>query len=111
MLVAIFLPAGLALAALAPLVRSSANNSMRLPLSRSNQANTHALIKHLRRTQELDINQLEALYSLLDDDGDGELSVHEMIDMFDGITNDALLIDDCDGNPNPHHCTPQVQTH
>jgi hypothetical protein len=110
MLVAIFLPAALALAALAPLVRS-ANNSMRLPLSRSNQANTHALIKHLRRTQELNIQQLEALYSLLDDDGDGELSVHEMIDMFDGITNDALLIDDCDGNPNPHHCTPQVQTH
>ena len=59
----------------------------------------------LSRMQELDINQLEALYSLLDDDGDGELTVHEMIDLFDGINNDALLIDDCDGNPNPHHCT------
>ena len=59
----------------------------------------------LSRMQELDINQLEALYSLLDDDGDGELTVHEMIDLFDGINNDALLIDDCDGKPNPHHCT------
>ena len=59
----------------------------------------------LSRMQELDINQLEALYSLLDDDGDGELTVHEMIDLFDGINNDALLIEDCDGNPNPHHCT------
>ena len=58
----------------------------------------------LSRMQELDINQLEALYSLLDDDGDGELTVHEMIDLFDGINNDALLIEDCDGNPNPHHC-------
>ena len=59
----------------------------------------------LNRMQELNIQQLEALYSLLDDDGDGELTVHEMIDLFDGINNDALLIDDCDGNPNPHHCT------
>ena len=65
----------------------------------------------LSRMQELDINQLEALYSLLDDDGDGELTVHEMIDLFDGINNDALLIDDCDGNPNPHHCKPHAQNH
>ena len=70
--------------------------------------------------------QLEALYSLLDDDGSGSLTVHEMIDLFvspaqrfsrsaattltdwrfclqDGINNDALLIDDCNGNPAPHH--------
>jgi hypothetical protein len=26
--------------------------------------------------------QLEALYSLLDDDGSGSLTVHEMIDLF-----------------------------
>ena len=43
--------------------------------------------------------------------GDGELTVHEMIDLFDGINNDALLIDDCDGNPNPHHCVPRSFTH
>ena len=24
----------------------------------------------------------------------------------DGINNDALLIDDCNGNPAPHHCAP-----
>jgi hypothetical protein len=60
---------------------------------------------------ELNIQQLEALYSLMDDDGDGELTVHEMIDLFDGINNDALLIDDCDGNPNPHHCKPQEHPH
>ena len=65
----------------------------------------------LSRMQELNIQQLEALYSLLDDDGDGELTVHEMIDLFDGINNDALLIDDCDGNPNPHHCAPQSFMH
>ena len=65
----------------------------------------------LSRMQELNIQQLEALYSLLDDDGDGELTVHEMIDLFDGINNDALLIDDCDGNPNPHHCVPRSFTH
>ena len=63
----------------------------------------------LSRMQELNIQQLEALYSLLDDDGDGELTVHEMIDLFDGINNDALLIDDCDGNPNPHHCKSQAR--
>ena len=61
----------------------------------------------LSRMQELNIQQLEALYSLLDDDGDGKLTVHEMIDLFDGINNDALLIDDCDGNPFPHHCKSQ----
>ena len=26
-----------------------------------------------------------------------------MIDLFDGVNNDALLIEDCDGTPNPHH--------
>ena len=26
-----------------------------------------------------------------------------VIDLFDGVNNDALLIEDCDGNPNPHH--------
>ena len=26
-----------------------------------------------------------------------------MIDLFDGIDNDALLLDDCNGNPAPHH--------
>ena len=55
------------------------------------------------RLQELNLEQLEALYSLLDDDGSGSLTVHEMIDLFDGINNDALLIDDCNGNPAPHH--------
>ena len=59
----------------------------------------------LNRMQELNIQQLEALYSLLDDDGNGKLTVHEMIDLFDGINNDALLIEDCEGNLNPHHCT------
>mgnify|MGYP007024468532 CR=1 FL=1 len=33
--------------------------------------------------------------------GDGALTAHEMIDLFDGVNNDALLIEDCDGNPNP----------
>ena len=56
------------------------------------------------RLQQLSVVQLEALYSLLDDNKDGKLSVHEMIDLFDGINNDALLIDDCEGNPMPHHC-------
>jgi hypothetical protein len=65
----------------------------------------------LNRMQELNIQQLEALYSLLDDDGNGKLTVHEMIDLFDGINNDALLIDDCDGNPNPHHCEPQSHSY
>jgi len=55
------------------------------------------------KLQELNLQQLEALYALLDDDGDGALTVHEMIDLFDGINNDALLIDDCNGNPAPHH--------
>ena len=32
-----------------------------------------------------------------------QLTVHEMIDLFDGIDNDALLLDDCNGNPAPHH--------
>jgi hypothetical protein len=58
----------------------------------------------LNRMQELNLQQLEALYSLLDDDGNGKLTVHEMIDLFDGINNDALLIEDCAGNPMPHHC-------
>ena len=26
-----------------------------------------------------------------------------MIDLFDGVNNDALLIEDCDGTRNPHH--------
>ena len=47
--------------------------------------------------------QLEALYSLLEDDGSGSLTVHEMIDLFDGVNNDALLIDDCNNAPMPHH--------
>ncbi len=89
------------------------------------------------RMQQLSLSQLEALYSLLDDDGSGDvrhllprlklllppsphtphkfcccvltpvhvlqLTVHEMIDLFDGIDNDALLLDDCNGNPAPHH--------
>ena len=55
------------------------------------------------RLQQLSIEQLEALYSLLDDNKDGKLSVHEMIDLFDGINNDALLIKDCNGKPMPHH--------
>ena len=25
-----------------------------------------------------------------------------MIDLFDGVNNDALLIEDCDGTPSPH---------
>jgi hypothetical protein len=65
----------------------------------------------LIRMQEMNIQQVEALYSLLDDDGDGEFTVHEMIDLFDGINNDALLIDDCNGNPMPHHCKPHAQKH
>ena len=28
---------------------------------------------------------------------------NQMIDLFDGANNEALLIEDCDGNPNPHH--------
>ena len=47
----------------------------------------------LDRMQELSVEQLQALYSLLDDDGDGALTVHEMIDLFDGVNNDALLIE------------------
>ena len=49
------------------------------------------------------MEQLEALYSLLDDDGSGSLTVHEMIDLFDGVNNDALLINDCNDAPMPHH--------
>jgi hypothetical protein len=51
----------------------------------------------------LRVTQLEALYSLLDDDKDGKLSVHEMIDLFDGVNNDALLIKDCNNKAFPHH--------
>ena len=43
------------------------------------------------------------MYSLLDDDGSGSLTVHEMIDLFDGVNNDALLINDCNDAPMPHH--------
>ena len=32
-----------------------------------------------------------------------QLTVHEMIDLFDGIDNDALLINDCNDLPSPHH--------
>jgi len=33
----------------------------------------------LARLQQLSLSQLEALYSMLDDDGSGDLTVHEMI--------------------------------
>ena len=46
-----------------------------------------AVLSHL---QELNLQQLEALYSLLDDDGSGTLTVHEMIDLFDGVDNVRL---------------------
>jgi hypothetical protein len=69
---------------------------------RMNLVTAHANLQQ-ERMQELSVEQLTALYSLLDDDGDGALTVHEMIDLFDGVNNDALLIEDCDGNPNPHH--------
>ena len=57
------------------------------------------------------------LFWLLEDDGSdsraghypwsGSLTVHEMIDLFDGVNNDALLLSDCNGAwgtaPMPHH--------
>ena len=47
--------------------------------------------------------QLCALYSRLADDGSSDLTVHEMIDLFAGANNDALLIPDCNGDLKPHH--------
>jgi sporulation protein YlmC with PRC-barrel domain len=47
--------------------------------------------------------QLLALFALLDDNGDGKLGVHEMIDLMDGTNNDALVIKDCNGRESPHH--------
>ena len=41
------------------------------------QVRTHADIQQ-RRLQELSVEQLQALYSLLDDDGDGALTTHEV---------------------------------
>lgn len=76
---------------------SAAPTGMRMDLVKA-----HADLQE-GRMQELSVEQLQALYSLLDDDGDGALTVHEMIDLFDGVNNDALLIADCAGNPNPHH--------
>eukprot|EP01052_Picozoa_sp_SAG31_P010384 SAG31_NODE_568_length_14006_cov_4.252119_4_plen_164_part_00 len=71
---------------------------------RNELVRAHADLNERRMLEEgLSVEQLQALYSLLDDDGDGALTVHEMIDMFDGVNNDALLIADCAGNPNPHH--------
>ena len=104
-----------------------------LPSFRALAARRHDLVKAWAdeaesRMQELSVEQLTALYSLLgepalqslrtcrlppkllrarcthklttpprpsaaDDDGDGALTVHEMIDLFDGVNNDALLID------------------
>ena len=37
---------------------------------------------HERSLRCAQLEQLEALYSLLDDDGSGSLTVHEMIDLF-----------------------------
>ena len=37
------------------------------------------LLSHL---QHLNADQLQSLYALLDDDGDGALGIHEMIDLF-----------------------------
>ena len=85
------------------LMLTSMCHSFAAPIQNTQATATALADWALSRMQQLNIQQLEALYSLLDDDGDGELTVHEMIDMFDGINNDALLVADCDGNPNPHH--------
>jgi hypothetical protein len=49
------------------------------------------------------VSQLKILMSLLDDDGNGQLNPHELIDVFDGINNDALSLKDCNGKSAPHH--------
>eukprot|EP01052_Picozoa_sp_SAG31_P025789 SAG31_NODE_2285_length_6011_cov_5.276556_2_plen_167_part_00 len=91
-----------ALAAATLLLRCAAAPHARDQLDAANPYGG-SLRQTLRQMQELSVEQLQALYSLLDDDGDGALTVHEMIDLFDGVNNDALLIEDCQGNPNPHH--------
>ena len=54
----------------------------------------------LNRMHELNIQQLEALYSLLDNDGNGRLTVHEMIDLL--LDQQRCAVDrrlQCVGNP------------
>ena len=60
---------------------------------------SHALVRMGALTPE----QLMALYHMLDDDGSGDLGVHEVVDVFDGVDNDALTLQDCAGNDFPHH--------
>ena len=56
----------------------------------------------LSRLGGLSAQEIAMLMSMLDDNGDGELTSHEMIDVFDGVDNDVLAIDDCNGNSMPH---------
>jgi len=56
-----------------------------------------------RQLQQLTAEQLKILMSLLDDDKNGKINIHEMMDVFDGVNDDALGIKDCDGNTYPHH--------
>eukprot|EP01050_Picozoa_sp_SAG11_P006466 SAG11_NODE_502_length_8891_cov_4.603731_6_plen_85_part_00 len=72
-----------------------------LALSASASAAEHeAMGSHVElisRLGGLTPQEIAALMSMLDDDGDGQLTSHEMIDVFDGVDNDALAINDCTG--------------
>lgn len=90
--------------ALAPLASGTSDLAVEGP-SRADQLEQlgrHTEERVRRKLQKLSQDQLERLFSMLDNDGNGQISSSETVDLMDGKNDDVVLIKDCDGNPHPH---------
>eukprot|EP01051_Picozoa_sp_SAG22_P008968 SAG22_NODE_716_length_7715_cov_6.435399_3_plen_1185_part_00 len=61
------------------------------------------LVSKHRQLGGLSPHDLNVLLWMLDDDGNGQLGAHELVDVFDGVDNDQLTLTDCAGETFPHH--------